>query len=160
MVLELAYEYLGGGRMTEKGALEILANTAWLGNDTKLEEIRIAIDTLAEALGLQQPDEEKAKKEKEEKEIKDAYSTYLLVPKCDRRFYRVCKINGKYGVYHVTTIFEDIATRQLELLKNRFQELDIKPTYSNAIDVVEKLKHNVEYKSYLDFTKENDNDKD
>ena len=143
--------------MTEKGALEILENTAWLGNDTKLEEIRIAIETLAEALGLQHPDEEKAKKEKE---IKDAYSSYLLVPKCDRRLYRVCKINGKYGVYHITTIFEDIADKQLELLKNRFQELGIKPTYGNAIDVVEKLKHNVEFESYLDFSKENEDDKD
>ena len=141
--------------MTEKGALEILTNTAWLGNDTKLEEIRIAIDTLAEALGLQQPDEEKAK---EEKEIKDAYSSYRLVPKCDRMFYRVCKINGKYGVYHITTIFEDIADKQLELIKNRFQELDIKPTYGNTIDIVERLKHNVEHKSYLDFSKEIDND--
>ena len=141
--------------MTEKGALEILTNTAWLGNDTKLEEIRIAIDTLAEALGLQQSDEEKAK---EEKEIKDAYSSYRLVPKCDRMFYRVCKINGKYGVYHITTIFEDIADKQLELIKNRFQELDIKPTYGNTIDIVERLKHNVEHKSYLDFSKEIDND--
>ena len=143
--------------MTEKGALEILTNTAWLGNDTKLEEIRIAIDTLAEALGLQQSDEEKAK---EEKEIKDAYSSYRLVPKCDRMFYRVCKINGKYGVYHITTIFEDIADKQLELIKNRFQELDIKPTYGNTIDIVERLKHNVEYKAYLDFSKENDDDTD
>jgi len=143
--------------MIEEDALYILRNTAWLGSNEKREEVEEAIETLAEALGLQQSDEEKAKEEKEEKEIKDAYSTYLSVPKCDRMFYRVCKINGKYGVYHITTIFEDIATRQLELLKNRFQELDIKPTYSNAIDVVEKLKHNVEYKSYLDFTKENDN---
>jgi hypothetical protein len=69
-------------------------------------------------------------------------------------------LNGKYGVYHITTIFEDIADKQLELLKTRFQELDIKPTYGNAIDVVEKLKHNVEYKSYLDFTKENEDDTD
>jgi len=144
--------------MTEKGALEILENTAWLGNDTTLEEIRIAIETLAEALGLQQSDAEA--KAKEEKELKDAYSTYLCVPKCDRMFYRVCKLNGKYGVYHITTIFEDIADKQLELIKNRFQELDIKPTYGNAIDIVEKLKHNVEYKSYLDFTKEKNNDKD
>lgn len=144
--------------MTEKGALEILTNTAWLGNDTKLEEIRIAIETLAEALGLQHPDEEKAKKEKEEKEIKDAYSSYRLVPKCDRMFYRVCKLNGKYGVYHITTIFEDIADKQLELLKNRFQELDIKPSYNNVRDVVERLKNDVEHKSYLDFSKEIDND--
>lgn len=157
MVLELAYEYLGGGRMIEEDALYILRNTAWLGSNEKREEVEEAIETLAEALGLQQPDEEKVK---EEKELKDAYSSYLLVPKCDRVFYRVCKINGKYGVYHITTIFEDIADKQLELLKNRFQELDIKPTYGNAIDVVEKLKHNVEYKSYLDFTKENDNDTD
>ena len=141
--------------MIEEDALYILRNTAWLGSNEKREEVEEAIETLAEALGLQQSDAEK--EEKEEKEIKDAYSTYLSVPKCDRRFCRVCKINGKYGVYHITTIFEDIATRQLELLKNRFQELDIKPTYSNAIDVVEKLKHNVEYKSYLVFTKENDN---
>lgn len=147
--------------MIEEDALYILRNTAWLDSNEKREEVEEAIETLAEALGLQQSDEEKARfTEKEEKELKDAYSTYLLVPKCDRMFYRVCKINGKYGVCHITTIFEDIANKQLELLKNRFQELDIKPTYSNAIDVVEKLKHNVEYKSYLDFTKENDNDKD
>jgi hypothetical protein len=146
--------------MIEEDALYILRNTAWLGSNEKREEVEEAIETLAEALGLQQPDEEKAKKEKEAKEIKDAYSTYWLVPKCDRRFYRVCKINGKYGVYHITTIFEDIADKQLELLRNRFQELDIKPTYGNAIDVVEKLKHNVEYKSYLDFTKENEDDTD
>lgn len=146
--------------MIEEDALYILRNTAWLGSNEKREEVEKAVETLAEALGLQHPDEEKAKKEKEEKEIKDAYSSYRLVPKCDRRFYRVCKINGKCGVYHITTIFEDIADKQLELLKNRFQELDIKPTYGNAIDVVEKLKHNVEFKSYLDFSKENDNDKD
>lgn len=144
--------------MIEEDALYILRNTAWLGSNEKREEVEEAIETLAEALGLQQSDAEA--KAKEEKEIKDAYSTYLLAPKCDRMFYRVCKINGKCGVYHITTIFEDIADKQLELLKNRFQELDIKPTYGNAIDVVEKLKHNVEYKSYLDFTKENDNDKD
>lgn len=147
--------------MIEEDALYILRNTAWLGSNEKREEVEEAIETLAEALGLQQSDEEKARfTEKEEKELKDAYSSYRLVPKCDRMFYRVCNINGKYGVYHITTIFEDIADKQLELLKNRFQELDIKPTYGNAIDVVEKLKHNVEYKSYLDFTKENDNDKD
>ena len=140
--------------MIEKDALYILRNTAWLGSNEKREEVEEAIETLAEALGLQQSDAEA----EEGKELKDAYSTYLLVPKCDRMFYRVCKINGKYGVYHITTIFEDIADKQLELLKNRFQELDIKPTYSNAIDVVEKLKHNVEFKSYLDFSKENDND--
>ncbi len=137
-------------------AIYILRNAAWLGSNEKREEVEEAIETLAEALGLQQSDAEA----EEEKELKDAYSTYLLVPKCDRMFYRVCKINGKYGVYHITTIFEDIADKQLESLKNRFQELDIKPTYGNAIDVVEKLKHNVEYKSYLDFSKENDNDKD
>lgn len=141
-------------------AIYILRNTAWLGSDEKREEVEEAIEILAEALGLKQSDAEKAKEAKEEKEIKDAYSTYLLLPKCDRMFYRVCKINGKYGVHHIITIFEDIAVKQLELLKNRFQELGIKPTYGNAIDVVEKLKHNVEYKSYLDFTKENDNDKD
>lgn len=144
--------------MIEEDALYILRNTAWLGSNEKREEVEEAVETLAEALGLQQSDAEA--KAKEEKEIKDAYSTYLLVPKCDRMFYRVCKINGKYGVYHITTIFEDIADKQLELIKNRFQELDIKPTYGNAIDIVEKLKHNVEYKSYLDFTKEKNNDKD
>jgi len=144
--------------MIEEDALYILRNTAWLGSNEKREEVEKAVETLAEALNLQQSDAEA--KAKEEKEIKDAYSTYLLVPKCDRMFYRVCKINGKYGVYHITTIFEDIADKQLELIKNRFQELDIKPTYGNAIDIVEKLKHNVEYKSYLDFTKEKNNDKD
>lgn len=138
-------------------AIYILRNAAWLGSNEKREEVEKAVETLAEALGLKQSDAEKAK---EEKEIKDAYSTYLLLPKCDRMFYRVCKLNGKYGVHHIITIFEDIADKQLELLKNRFQELGIKPTYSNAIDVVEKLKHNVEYKSYLDFTKENEDDKD
>lgn len=144
--------------MIEEDALYILRNTAWLGSNEKREEVEKAVETLAKALNLQQFDAEK--EAEEEKEIKDAYSSYLLVPKCDRMFYRVCKINGKYGVYHITTIFEDIADKQLELLRNRFQKLDIKPTYGNAIDVVEKLKHNVEYKSYLDFTKENDDDTD
>ena len=146
--------------MIEEDALYILRNAAWLGSNKKREEVEEAIETLAEALGLQQSDAEKAKEEKEEKEIKDAYSSYRLVPKCDRMFYRVCKINGKYGVYHITTIFEDIADKQLELIKNRFQELDIKPTYGNTIDIVERLKHNVEYKAYLDFSKENDDDTD
>lgn len=144
--------------MIEEDALYILRNTAWLGSDEKREEVEEAIETLAEALELQQSDAEKAKEEKEEKEIKDAYSSYLLVPKCDRMFYRVCKLNGKYGVYHITTIFEDIAEKQFDLLKTRFQELDIKPSYNNVRDVVERLKNDVEHKSYLDFSKEIDND--
>jgi F0F1-type ATP synthase epsilon subunit len=82
--LELAYEYLGGGRMIEEDALYILRNTAWLGSNEKREEVEKAVETLAEALNLQQSDEEKSK---EEKEIKDAYSSYLLVPNCDRMFY-------------------------------------------------------------------------
>ena len=142
--------------MIEEDALYILRNTAWLGSNEKREEVEEAIETLAEALGLQQSDAEA--KAKEEKEIKDAYSSYLLVPKCDRMFYRVCKINGKYGVYHITTIFEDIAEKQFDLLKTRFQELDIKPSYNNVRDVVERLKNDVEHKSYLDFSKEIDND--
>ena len=142
--------------MIEEDALYILRNTAWLGSNEKREEVEEAIETLAEALGLQQSDAEA--KVKEEKELKEAYSSYLLVPKCDRRFYRVCKMNGKYGVYHITTIFEDIAEKQFDLLKTRFQELDIKPSYNNVRDVVERLKNDVEHKSYLDFSKEIDND--
>ena len=140
--------------MIEEDALYILRNTAWLGSNEKREEVEEAVETLAEALGLQQSDAEA----EEEKELKDAYSSYLLVPKCDRMFYRVCKLNGKYGVYHITTIFEDIAEKQFDLLKTRFQELDIKPSYNNVRDVVERLKNDVEHKSYLDFSKEIDND--
>jgi hypothetical protein len=139
--------------MTAQGAIYILKNTAWLGTDVDREEIRIAIDTLEEALNLKQSDAEK-----EEKEVKDAYTNYLCISKGERRFYRVCKINGKYGAYSISHIIDSCADESLEQMLNRLVELDIKPSYNNLNSFLDVLAEKVNNRMEIVVKKGADND--
>jgi hypothetical protein len=141
--------------MIEEDALYILRNTAWLGSNEKREEVEEAVETLAEALNLKQSDTEKAE---EEKEMKDAYTNYLCISKGERRFYRVCKINGKYGAYSISHIIDSCADESLEQMLNRLVELDIKPSYNNLNSFLDALAEKVNNRMEIVVKKGADND--
>ena len=136
-------------------ALYILNNTAWLGSNEKREEVEEAVETLAEALNLKQSDAEKAE---EEKEMKDAYTNYLCIPKAERRFYRVCKINGKYGAYAISYIIDSCVKESIERLLNRLVGLDIKPSYNNLNRFLDSLAEEVNKRMEIVVKEGVDND--
>jgi hypothetical protein len=142
--------------MIEEDALYILRNTAWLGSNEKREEVEEAIETLAETLGLQQSVAEADAKEEEE--LKSAYESYLLVSKSARHYYRVCKINGKYGAYSISHIIDSCADESLEQMLNRLVELDIKPSYNNLNSFLDALAEKVNNRMEIVVKKGADND--
>lgn len=139
-------------------AISILKNAAWLGTNAKREETEKAIETLAEALNLKQSDAEKAQEAEEEKEMKDAFTNYLCIPKCERQFYRVCMINGKYGVYAISYIIDSCVKESIERLLNRLVGLDIKPSYNNLNRFLDSLAEEVNKRMEIIVKKGADDD--
>jgi hypothetical protein len=125
--------------MIEEDALYILRNTAWLGSNEKREEVEEAIETLAEALGLQQSVAEADAKEEEE--LKSAYESYLL-----------------YGAYSISHIIDSCADELLEQMLNRLVELDIKPSYNNLNSFLDALAEKVNNRMEIVVKKGADND--
>ena len=131
--------------MTAQGAIYILKNTAWLGTDVDREEIRIAIDTLEEALKLNPFYTEDDYELKEELE--------KSIPKKDKGKYRFCKIGGKCGMMAIEMVLYEVAQEMYKLMAEYFVEFDIKPNNHNVKKVMKELKDKIHSDTYIDFSK-------
>ena len=131
--------------MTAQGAIYILKNTAWLGTDVDREEIRIAIDTLEEALKLNPFYTE------EDYELKEEFEK--SIPEKDKDKYRFCKIGGKCGVMAIEMVLYEVAQEMYKLMAEHFTKFDIKPNNHNVKKVMKELKDKIHSDTYIDFSK-------